>query len=234
MLNTGQYVWLFVAALVFSVVALGAAFFLRLPPRSSQPAVTPSRSPIEPTAIPMGSFVALCAIAYSGVVAFLNSYAAEIGLSAAAAVFFLVYAVVVLATRPAVGRLQDLRGDNLVILPAVLLCAGGYLAMSLAGHGAVLLLAAALLGAGWGTIMSAGQAIVVSRANISQVGRSVATYFLLVDIGMGTGPIILGWLLGHVDYRTMYAVLAALALLSGVFYHLVHGRHARRRIAQEG
>lgn len=227
-LNSGHEVWLFITSSMVAAAALVAALFLRPPPSQHVPVET-RRSPIEPTALPVGSVVLVCAVAYSGVIAFVNSYAAEIGLTRAAAAFFVVYAIVMMLLRPVMGRLQDVRGDNVVMYPSIVLCAAGFVALAASTGAGLLLLAAALLGAGWGTIISAGQAVVVSRGDMSRVGRSVATYFLMVDLGIGTGPIFLGWLLGHVDYRTMYLWLVVLVLLGAVLYHFVHGRHVRRR-----
>lgn len=228
LLNSGHHQWLFISASGVAAAALAAALFLR-PPATRHTPPAAGRSPVEVTALPMGSVVLVCAIAYSGVVAFVNSYAVVIGLTGAAAAFFVVYALVMMVLRPVMGRLQDARGDNVVMYPSIVLCAAGFVALALSNSAGLLLLAAALLGAGWGTIISAGQAVVVARGEMSQVGRSVATYFLLVDLGIGTGPVLLGWLLGHVDHRTMYGALAALVALSAVLYHLVHGRHGRVR-----
>lgn len=176
-------------------------------------------------AVPIGSFALVTTIAFSGVVAFVNSYAEQIQLTSAAAVFFLVYAGVVVVLRPFVGRLQDTGGDNIVMYPATVLLAAGLGLLAITTNGAMLLLAAALLGAGWGTTHSACQAIAVARVPITRVGRSVSTYFLLADVGMGLGPVVLGLLVGPLGFRGMYGVLAAAIVLLGLpYYWAVHGR----------
>ena len=55
----------------------------------------------------------------------------------------------------------------------------------------------------------------------------VSTYFFMVDVGTGLGPVLLGWLVAATSYRTMYAVSAILVALAAVLYHLVHGRRPR-------
>ena len=235
------YDGLFVAAAVASFLALGAAVWLRAGSAPAGPRRVRQRTaPIEPRALPIASFALLGAAAYSGVIAFLNPYAASLDLTAAAAMFFLVYAAAVLITRPAIGRLQDARGDNVVMYPAIACFAAGLALLSVAQDALVLLLAAGLLGLGWGTVMSAGQAIAVGTAPITHVGRVMSTYFLLVDLGMGLGPVLLGVLVGRSGYSWMYAALAVVVVLSAGVYHLVHGNSrararevARRAVAHE-
>lgn len=241
---------LFLAATIASVLALVAALLVGSgaptatnagpstsaaptgPARASSPpppSTRRARAVLEPRALPIALFMFVLAIGYSGVLAYVNTYAESIDLTSAAAAFFLVYAVVVLALRMPMGRLQDSRGDNLVIYPAIVAFAAGLAVIALAQTPAAFLVSAALMGLGWGTVMSGGQAIAVASAPIQNVGTVVATFFLLLDLGVGVGPLFLGVLAGATDFRVMYAALAGLALLSTLLYWYVHGRHASRR-----
>ena len=47
----------------------------------------------------------------------MTSFAAERSLSGPASLFFLLYAVAALATRPLTGRLFDTRGENVIFIP---------------------------------------------------------------------------------------------------------------------
>lgn len=222
-----RYDALFLAASVITAVALAAGLVLRVPQRVvAAPAIRGRRRrlPIEPAAIPISSFILICAVAFSGVVAFVNPYAVSLGLESAAATFFLVYAVVLVVSRPFLGRLQDVRGDDIVIYPAIALFAAGLGALAVAAGPVMLLAAAALIGLGWGTLNSAAQAVAVRRSPITSVGRTVSTYFLLLDAGFGVGPVVLGVVVGQLDYRWMYAVLVVLVVLSGFYYRAVPGR----------
>lgn len=231
---------LFLASTIASALALVAALLVGSPTPASdatpgtapEAATTPARRPravLEPRALPIALFMFVLAIGYSGVLAYVNSYAESIDLTSAAAAFFLVYAVVVLALRMPMGRLQDSRGDNLVMYPAIVAFAAGLLVIALAHTPAAFLISAALMGLGWGTAMSGGQAIAVASAPIQNVGTVVATFFLLLDLGVGVGPLFLGLLAGATDFRVMYAALAGLALLTTVLYWFVHGRHSTSR-----
>ncbi|WP_157612490.1 MFS transporter [Ruania albidiflava] len=231
---------LFVTAVAGGLLALLGALVLgsrQQPEPPTQRATARRRSLhlaalLEPRAVPISLFAATTGIAYSGVLAYLNSYAEELDLSAAAAVFFAVYGVVVLALRLPIGRFQDSRGDNPVLYPAIAALAASLALLAVARTPAMLLLAAGLLGLGWGTVLSAGQAIAVASAPIQNVGKVIATYFVLLDTAVGLGPIVLGLLAGATDFATMYAVLAGLTVVSAVVYHYAHGRRSAPALRQ--
>ena len=80
---------------------------------------------------------------------------------------------------------------DVVLVPALVLLVAGVSVTALAGHGFVLLVGAALLGAGYGTLISAGQAFAIGRVPRGQAGVAVASFFLVVDAGTGLGPALL-------------------------------------------
>ncbi|MCL3862480.1 MFS transporter [Actinotalea sp. K2] len=220
------YPALFTATAVASVLAMGAALLLRAPqerrpPGDRLPARQALGSLVDPAALPIASVALVMGAAFSGILTFVSSYAQSLDLAAAAAAFFLVYAVVVLVTRLFAGRVQDVHGDDVVVYPAIVLLAGGMIALAATTGPVLLLVAGGLAGAGFGTFMSAGQAIAVSATAPVRVGRAVSTYFLLLDLGTGVGPILLGLVISTGGYRVMYAVLAGVVLLAAVLYRRV-------------
>lgn len=209
------------------VVALAAAALVAgsLParPPAGAPAGTAVRRSrvgglVDRRALPVGAVVGLCAVPFAAILAFLSSYAAQVGLPEAASAYFLVYAGVILVSRPAAGIVQDRRGDEVVVVPIVLALALGSLLTGLAATGPVLLLAAGLLGLGYGTLTSVGQAIAVARVARERVGLGVSSYFLLVEVGTGLGPVVLGLLVEPVGYPGTFAAGAAFALAALVLY----------------
>ena len=69
-------------------------------------------------------------LAYSSVLSFLSSYAQAIHLVDAASFFFVVYALVITATRPLSGRIFDAKGENYVMYPSYFFLAAGLAALS--------------------------------------------------------------------------------------------------------
>jgi MFS family permease len=184
---------------------------------------------VEARVIPISIICVLIYLCYSSIVSFLSVYANEINLVDAASFFFIVYAVVVLISRPAVGRLFDLKGENSIMYPAIAIFAIGLFLFSHSYHGYVLLLAAALIGLGFGAIQSSTQAIAVKITPPHRLGLANSTYFMFSDIGMGIGPLMVGFMIPFIGYRGMYTVVAITALACLLLYYLLHGRAAKLR-----
>lgn len=186
------------------------------------------RGYMEPKAVPVGLVVALSYLCYSSVSSFLALYSEAIKLTAAASFFYIVYAVAVFFSRPLVGRRFDLKGENSVLYAAIAVFAVGLAILAVAAHAAVLLLAAAVLGLGFGAIQSCGRALTVKVTPLHRAGQATSTFYIFGDTGYGLGPLLVGLLIPVTGYRWMYAIMAGVTLASLALYHLLHGRRARK------
>ncbi len=182
---------------------------------------------LEPSVVPICCVILLVGIFYSSVLSFLNVYAAERSLSQAASLFFVVYAVTLLISRPICGRLLDRRGANTVMYPSFVLMAAGMATIGLADTGIHLLVAALLLGLGFGNMQSSAQAIVIKSVAPERLALATSTFFIFVDSGLGFGPYLLGLIVPFTGYANLYQLLACLTLASVAIYHLVYGRKER-------
>ena len=181
---------------------------------------------LEPKAVPIGLAIMLSYLCYSSVSSFLALYSEKIRLTTAAGLFFVVYAVAVFFSRPLVGRRFDLKGENSVIYAAIATFAVGLAALAVAAHAAVLLVAAAIMGLGFGAIQACGRALTVKVTPLHRMGQATSTFYIFGDTGYGIGPLLCGLLIPLAGYRWMYGIMAAIALGSLVLYHSLHGRHA--------
>ena len=80
---------------------------------------------------------------------------------------------------------------------------------------------------GFGALMPCAQAIAVNAVPIAELGIATSTFFLMLDVGIGFGPVVLGLLIPHLGYTGMFGALAVLSVLGIGMYFQVHGRHAR-------
>ena len=165
------------------------------------------------------SFVALVTcLGYGCVQAFMTSVAAERGLSGPASLFFLLYALAALATRPITGRLYDTRGENVIFFPIFLLTALSLVLLAYAEHGFI-------LGVGFGNFQSVGQAVSLSLVSRSRFAQATTTFFIFFDFGIGLGPYLFGFLVPIVGYNGMYLALSGTVLCALVIYYILHGKH---------
>ncbi len=179
---------------------------------------------IEPRAIPISFIALLIGFSYSGVMSFLSFYAEEINLTSTASYFFLVLAIVIILSRPFTGKLLDVRGANIVAYPCLAIFAIGMYVFSQASQGWMLLLAAAFIGLGYGNFNSIAQTVAVKVTPPHRFGLATSTYFILYDLGLGVGPYILGFIVPHTGYSTVFLANVVIILISIPLYFLLHGR----------
>ncbi|MEK4530367.1 MFS transporter [Solibacillus sp. FSL W7-1472] len=217
-----------------SLMLLIAYFFVKisLPPVNKQNGQQTEKLSfiekfIEPKALPISFIALLIGFAYSGVMTFITFYAREINLVEAASYFFLAYAGIVIISRPFTGKLMDVRGPNVIVYPCLAVFAVGMLLFSQASAGWMLLVAAVLIGFGYGNFNSIAQTIAVKVTEPHRFGLATSTYFILYDLGLGVGPFILGMIEPHTTYRTIFVSMIPLILICIPLYYLLVGRKQR-------
>lgn len=225
---------LFLTAAGSALLALVLGIVLR-DPHAAAPARRTrfaARDLAHPAVVPIGLFMVLVGLSYAGVITYLNAYAEQRDVAAGAGLFFVAYAVAMLTSRVVLGRLQDRRGDNLVMRIGLVFFVVALVVLAVARDDWQVVVAGALTGLGYGTIMPAAQAIAVGVVPPHELGAGISTLLLFTDLGVGLGPVALGLLVSATGFGTMYAVLAGVVVLAAGVYHLVHGRHPAARTAR--
>ncbi|WEK55989.1 MAG: MFS transporter [Candidatus Cohnella colombiensis] len=182
------------------------------------------RKYIEPSALPISISAMLLALAYSGILTYVAGYAKHLGLGTVASYFFVVYAIMIIFSRPITGKLFDRWGEHRIIYPSLILYVIGLICLSQANSPFMLLLSAALVGLGMGTLTPSLQTIAIRHAPPHRIGLATATFFLLFDTGFGIGSITLGRISSTFDERTMYFISALIVVVGALLYYVLHHR----------
>lgn len=170
----------------------------------------------------------LIGLSYSSVLGFLSIYADNLGLSTAGAFFFVVYALIITFTRPFAGQIFDAKGENAVMYPSFIFLAIGLLTLSYTTTSFMLLLSGALIGLGYGTFMSNGQAVCLKLVESSKVSIALSTYFIGLDLGLGFGPYALGTVHSFLSYSGIYVLCAVLTVAVAILYSIFYkGKDAK-------
>lgn len=170
----------------------------------------------------------LIGLSYSSVLGFLSIYADNLGLSTAGAFFFVVYALIITFTRPFAGQIFDAKGENAVMYPSFIFLAIGLLTLSYTTTSFMLLLSGALIGLGYGTFMSNGQAVCLKLVEPSKVSIALSTYFIGLDLGLGFGPYALGTVHSFLSYSGIYVLCAVLTVAVAILYSIFYkGKDAK-------
>lgn len=176
---------------------------------------------VEADVLPIAVVCGLLFFGYSSLLTFLTPYAIQIGLANAASVFFVVYALAMFVTRPFTGRAFDRVGPHPVMVPAFLSFAAGMGLLAFAANDGMMLGAAALLGFGVGTVQSCGLAMAVRVTSDDRLPVANATFYMLLDVGVGIGPILLGAFAPLIGYGNLYLAMAVLALATLALFFVV-------------
>lgn len=224
------YFAMFLACAIFSVIGLLLALNIRLPERTPSAEEQADKwrltlsSIIDLGALRIASVMFLAGVAYSLVLAFLPTHSDALGAPGSASAFFIVFAVVMLVSRLFVGRIQDRYGDDVVMYPIFVLFAAGLVLVAVAQAGWVIVLAAVPMGLGFGSLFPCVQAIAVNVTSLARVGLAISTFFIMLDLGTGLGPVLLGALVPAVGLRGVYLICAGLVVVAAGAYYVFHGR----------
>lgn len=232
----GGYAPMFACAAVVAVLALLSLFLLEIPSPEEEklehegpPHMHPDAAKrgigrfVQLSVVPLAAVLFLVYLGYSGILSFITLYADELSLSDAVSLYFVVYAVVILVTRPAVGIRVDRKGENSTIYYCFASLAIGFVLLAFASNPVMLLASAAFVGFGIGATQSIVQAVIARDTPVKELGKANSTFFMSMDLGSGVGPIVIGAIIPFIGYGFSYLVLAVIALVAGVLYHLVHG-----------
>ena len=233
-----SYVGMFACAAAIAVIAVLSLFLLEIPHvvKDEEPELPETggaqhmhvkrgiSSLIQLSVVPLASVLFLCYLGYSGILSFVTLYAEERGLSDAVSLYFVIYAIVILISRPPVGRRVDRTGENSIIYWCFASLTIGLIILALAFNGPLLLLSAAFVGFGIGATQSIVQAVIARDTPQNELGKANSTFFMSMDLGSGIGPIVIGAIIPFIGYSGSYIVLAFFAAFAAVVYHFAHGK----------
>ncbi|CCI58774.1 MAG: MFS transporter [Staphylococcus equorum] len=236
LINTFPIKMLFLICLVCGVVSLLISFFVNLQFKLDTTDTTTQKTTskkfninnyIAKEAIPVAIIMLISGLTYSSILTFLQFFAQEINLVTISSYFFIFYAIASLITRPIAGRLMDQKNENVIAYPAFVFLILTFVTLSITNNGWLLILAGLFLGAGYGNISSCMQAIAIKVSPPAKYGIATSTYFIGLDLGVGFGPYVLGFMTSSVSYAQLYAIMAVIVLIAAIIYFFLHGRKVK-------
>ncbi|MDT8860119.1 MFS transporter [Alkalihalobacillus sp. MEB130] len=217
---------LFISLSIFVVISILFAFLVKLKETGTLANSSIKRKIsihdfFELKAIPFAFIISLVAFAYAAILSFISVYAVEVGLELVSGYFFLVFAITMLASRPYLSRLFDQRGSKIVIMPSLLIFSFGFLLLGISESAWVFLLAAGVLGIGYGSLMPLLLSLATGAVARHRTGHATATFFTLYDSGVATGSFILGLMVPFIGFSNLFLCLAGFVLFILGSFHLV-------------
>src|SRR5699024_10669346 len=175
---------------------------------------------LDKKAAVMSPGILILGFTQSTIFAFIGTYTLINGYYLAASLYFIVYSIATMLTRPITGRILDYRGPVGLIIATIIFNAIGYYILGGAVNEWMVLISAAIIGLGMGYYQSIAQATYVSLGDKDNIGLSTSTFFISLETGLGFGPLILGAVAAYVGYGSMYQLMVipiAVALIHFIF-----------------
>lgn len=228
LLGTSTFQTLFILLTVLMVGTVFITAFIRVPKLETNRVQLKLKIGMndlfEKKSIPIAIIALLLTFAYSSILSYLTIYAKSLGLLEAASYFFVVFAASMLIARPFVGRLFDKKGPTIVIYPLIILFSLGLLLLTITKSALLLIVAAAFIGIGYGSLGPCFQTLAVQFAGKNRSGHATATYLTFFDIGIAVGAYVLGLIVSNFNYAGLFLFASIVAISMLFIFKPVYSR----------
>jgi len=220
--------------IVMSIIMLIGVLTSAMAPTGNVPEKSAVKSKLklgdlfEKGAMPVALLGSVIAFSYASVLSYLSIYAEEKGLLVFASSFFLVYAAVMLLTRPLTGKAFDEKGPSYVIIPGLIFFILGLVLLAFMNSAWMFLLAGGVVGFGYGALVPSLQTLTVQSTNHERSGYATATFFTFFDIGIATGSYVLGLVALYYGYQNVYLLAGGLLFIVLIGY-VFFGRKGKKK-----
>ena len=165
----------------------------------------------------------LYSFGYGGLTSFVSLYTDSHQVTPRA-LYFTLFCLTTIVTRPFIGRFADRVGYRRVFVPCVVLIVLAFVLLAIDGSRLFLIASAMLFGTGFGSAYPVFLAHVLRFVDESRRGATFGSIIGAFDTGIGTGSIVMGWIIEHFGFRPAWAAAAGLATLAIPFFVIVERR----------
>jgi MFS family permease len=163
------------------------------------------------------------AFGYGGITSFVALYTDANGVRPSG-LYFIVFCLTTVVTRPFSGRLGDRIGYRRVFIPCVALVAVGFALLAAGGSRSMLIASAIVFGIGFGSAYPVFLAHLMRHVDETRRGAMFGSIIGAFDTGIGTGSIVLGSIVQRSGYQAAWATCAVLAACAIPYFLLVEPR----------
>ena len=218
-----------VSTLLIALVFIGFIFCLLIPVKEPEKMIdnTDKKTSlgltdfVEKKALPVAGLAMLISFSYASIMSFIAPFAASKDLMAYAGLFFVIFAISMMSLRPITGKIYDRKGPQYVIYPALLAFSLGLFLLSQIQTLWGFMLAAVLVGVGFGSVQPCIQTLAIQRAPKHRIGYATSTFYTCYDLGIAIGSVLIGAIIAAYSYQTASMICAVLTLSSMGYFHLV-------------
>ena len=219
LMRSSGYEGMFLWGAVFCMLAFSMLLFIKYPVFRSHTNSFSFKRLISTKTLPVSLIMLMVMLSYGGMISYITLYAVEIGIDRPG-LFFTIYAVGLASSRIFSGKIFDRHGPRYLAPVGLLMVAAGMAALALVQSATGFVLSSALIGIGFGVIFPVMQAMANNVVVSGERGAANSTLFTALDLGIGTGAILTGFLNSLMSLADCFVLLAIVVGVSAVIFPL--------------
>jgi MFS family permease len=224
------YTAMFISGIATSVISLVCASFVRIPPMMPRLKVHFSwKNLFEKKAIIPSVNLLIIMTTYGGLLSFIALYGREIGIQNTS-LFFLVFSLGIATSRLAAGKSFDRNGPVKILTICLSLMIIGFPLLVIFDNAVGFYISAMVIGFGIGVVFPVFQTMVNNLADVSRRGAANSTLFTALDLGMGSGMVIMGYIAQYYSISATFIISAVISLIGLIFFRKITAGHYGKNI----
>jgi MFS family permease len=229
-LHNWGYLIMFSTGAFISLISFTLASFVKYPPYKPSEENNHFSWPklFEVQSILPSLNLTIIQITYGGLMTFIALYGHEIGIRNASW-FFLIYALGIMTSRIMSGKEFDKRGPRYILTICISLLIIGFVLLALVKTPVGFYGAAIILGIGNGVIFPSFQTMVNNLSKPTRRGAANSTLYTALDLGMGLGMIVMGFISQSTSITTAFLVSAVICLIGLIYFVTISLGHYEKR-----
>ena len=205
--------YIVVFAVMFCAILMSSR--VKLAPRKSVPFNLKLSNMVAKEALVPATIIFFINMGFTAINAFLLVYSEEHGI-VGGSLFFTVYALTLLATRPVVGRLTERFGFTKVSIPSVFMTACSFVLIAFSESLIMLLIAAFVNAFGYGAIQPMLQSLCMKSVPPERRGSASGTNFIGTDAATIIGPMLCGKVADMAGYTPVMWLAMTIPIFVGL------------------
>ncbi len=226
----GGYQLMFLAGFATSIVSMVLAAMIRYPEYRPPENIKFKWGRLleKKTVIPSVNLL-ITSLSYGGLLSFIALYGIEIGIENPSG-FFLIYAIGIIMARFTSGKAVDRDGPRMIIIICLSLLVVGFPLLALVRNAYGFYFSAFILGIGNGVMWPTFQAMINNIVPPHRRGAANSTAFIAMDLGMGLGMILAGYISQRLSISAAFLFCSAFCAAGLVlFLKLTLNHYLRNR-----
>lgn len=223
------YTAMFISGIATSLISLISASFVKIPPRPRLKVNFSWKNLFEKKAIIPSINLLIIMTTYGGLLSFIALYGREIGIQNTS-LFFLVFSLGIASSRISAGKSFDRNGPVKILTICLSLMIVGFPLLVIFDNAIGFYISAMVIGFGIGVVFPVFQTMVNNLANASRRGAANSTLFTALDLGMGSGMVMMGYVAQYYSISATFVLSAAISLIGLIFFMKITAGHYQKNL----